>query len=308
MQLLQQVLGSGSVPKGSNTEQVELEQAGHAVGSDNPIGAQNPLADGPQTTSDSGAVQPGPFDLSAWFLGNVGFDGFQQPTYSTPAGSPTPLALTPHPGSPIPSPSGQRVAQATFTCLFNPTIERPLHAFHSRASMLDLMDGLLESGVTDYFRYIHDLWPVVDSKAIQARFAHKEHLVNESFAAMILAMVAFRLLLQYNGEGRPAGSGTNTGQPTNASRAETLLREAIAMHNVPDLAMKPTLDTISATMIIAGVLRVTRGFNASHLRSREAITLAELLNLSDPATYEHFSADEKATALNIYWLLAAVER
>lgn len=177
-------------------------------------------------------------------------------------------------------------------------VQRPFgQSFHSKSTMLHLIDGVLNTGVHDYFAYLHQLWPVVDANAVQERFAHKEHLHNERFAAMVMAMCALQLFLPHSG----ADEGTT-------GRAEALLREAVALHNTPDLGSEPTLESISTTMLIASVLRVTRGFNAFYVRSREAIALAELLDLAHPDTYAAFSDSEKAVAVHIVWLLAAVER
>jgi len=142
---------------------------------------------------------------------------------------------------------------------------------------------------------IYALYPVVDPQAVRERFRHKDHLHDKGFASLLLALAAIPQLLP---EGR-AGS---------IEGCDAFIDKSISLHNTAELGLKPSLDSISTSMLLSTGLRVRKGYNASYLRIKEAVALAELLNLSRLNAYDTYSPVEKELAVRMFWLLAANER
>lgn len=183
--------------------------------------------------------------------------------------------------------------------LLNPSPDHPFgQAFHSRAHIIELMEARVSSLLHSYFTHMHTVWPVVDGVSVLKRFGHKEHLYSESFAAMVLSMCSLALFLPFEAS-----------KPGSSRQADTLVREALALHSSnPELGIRPNLDCISTSLIMSSALRLTHGFNAWYLRRREAYALVELLNLSNPRVYDTFTEAEKATAIRLFWHLATGDR
>lgn len=203
--------------------------------------------------------------------------------------------------------------------------------FHAKAEMLHRLDKVIDSCLRLFCDKFHPLYPIVDAHTFLERFQHKEHLYSEQFAAAVLAMSALPLFLSQS-DSKPANarirshlnSGINLGLPSEglststagsgsssgelAYDAENLLREAMMLHNTPDLALHPSLDSIATTMLIGASLRIAKGFNASYLKVKEALALVELLDLGRPEVYDRFTATEKVIAVHIFWLLTSGER
>ena len=91
-------------------------------------------------------------------------------------------------------------------------------------------------------------------------------------------------------------------------QAGSLVDMAISLHNTADLGLKPTLDCISTSMVLSAASLILKGPAVSFVRHREAIALAETLNLSDPNAYDAFDPVERELFLRILWLLAIAER
>lgn len=179
---------------------------------------------------------------------------------------------------------------------FMSPVNRPFgQPHHPRAEILLHIEDSLVHGVDNFFKFMYDLWPVVDLNAVTSRLQLKHHLHDEQFAAMVLSMTAMSLLL-------PGGDVESF------NRADLLLREAMSMYNTPDLAANPNLETLSVTIIIASVLLITRGLKAHHLQMRRAFALTELLDLGNPKGYESFSASERELAVHIFWVMAGSAR
>ncbi|KAL1409430.1 hypothetical protein Q8F55_003413 [Vanrija albida] len=183
--------------------------------------------------------------------------------------------------------------------VLSPSPDHPFgHAFHARAHIIELMEARISSLLHAFFSHMHTIWPVVDGISVLKRFGHKEHLYNESFAALVLSMCSLALFLPF--EAAKAGS---------SRQADTLVREALALHSSnPELGIRPNLDHISTSLIMSSALRLTHGFNAWYLRRREAYALVELLNLSNPRVYDRFTEAEKSTAIQLIWHLSSGDR
>ncbi|WOO78240.1 uncharacterized protein LOC62_02G001790 [Vanrija pseudolonga] len=169
--------------------------------------------------------------------------------------------------------------------------------FHAKADMLSALEPSLNAAIDLYFVKLHAINPIVDANSVRQRLGQKEHLHNEIFASMVLCMVAMRFCLPDAAPHSPT------------SNAVVLLREAMALASVNnDSDLRPTLDRMSAAMLMANVLRVTTGFNWAYVKTKEAITLSELLQLDDPLAYDQFTEAEKEIAISMFWKLAVAER
>lgn len=171
----------------------------------------------------------------------------------------------------------------------------PLDSAHSLSNLLVLLDNTIQSSLEQYFVHLHHLSPIVDDEDVRSRLGHKEHLSNPQFASLILALAARGLMLPTSKSGSMA-------------RAEMLLEHSLNLHQSLDLGLRPTLDCLSTSNLLASGLHILKGYGASHLRHRETLALAELMNLGHPSGYTAFSYKEKEMAFRIYCILLASEK
>lgn len=145
-----------------------------------------------------------------------------------------------------------------------------------------------------YLSNIYPLVPIVNPEQIRTRFTLRDHLYDPQFGALVLAMACNAALSQ---------------DELDHSQSDGLMQMALELHASTSMgAESASLDTLVTAMIMGGYMRARQRDAAAHIRTREAIAIAEVLNLHRPATYQRFSAAERELALIIYWKLAVAER
>ncbi|ORX34801.1 hypothetical protein BD324DRAFT_635076 [Kockovaella imperatae] len=185
---------------------------------------------------------------------------------------------------------------ASSTSLSDPSIIQPQHA---GASQLLLLEDYLSNALQRFLIHIFPLYPVIDAEEVQKRFVDQVHLHDKQFAALVLSISALAALL-------PAADMAKTLAARN--KANSLVDMAIGLHNTADLGDRPTLDCITTSMMLSSSALILKGPTVAYIRHREAISLAEVLNLTEPQAYENFDEPNKERALRIYWALAIAER
>ena len=176
----------------------------------------------------------------------------------------------------------------------NGALETPPIA-HEKASFLRVIGPILRADLGGYFHRVYPLCPIVDPVSVNSRLDTGVHLHDKNFAALVLALASLALALPNDSDGSD-------------DRSDVYIAHALEFHNTPKLGIKPNLETVATSMTIAAFSRARYGADAAYLRNKEAVGLAELLQLHQPQRYNSFSDDERGVALNIYWILAVAER
>jgi hypothetical protein len=158
-----------------------------------------------------------------------------------------------------------------------------------------VIDPILRVDLKAYFHRVYPLCPIVDPISVMSRLETGTHLHDKSFAALILALASLALALPNESSGSD-------------DRSDVYIAHALEFHNTPKLGIEPTLETVATSMTIAAFSRARYGADAAYLRNKEAVGLADLLQLHLPQRYYSFSEDERGVALNIFWILAVAER
>jgi len=166
---------------------------------------------------------------------------------------------------------------------------------HEKAPFLRVIDPILRADLEGYFHRVYPLCPIVDPVSVKSRLDAGVHLHDKGFAALVLALASLALALPNDSNGAD-------------DRSDVYIAHALEFHNTPKLGIQPNLETVATSMTIAAFSRARYGADAAYLRNKEAVGLAELLQLHQPQRYHSFSDDERGVALNIYWILAVAER
>jgi hypothetical protein len=168
-------------------------------------------------------------------------------------------------------------------------------AAHEKASFLRVIDTILRADLEAYFHRVYPLCPIVNPDLVRSRLNTGAHLHDKSFAALVLALASLALALPNETHGSD-------------DRSDVYIAHALEFHNTPKLGIEPTLETVATSMTIAAFSRARYGADAAYIRNKEAVGLADLLQLHQPQRYNSFSDDERGVALNIFWILAVAER
>lgn len=176
--------------------------------------------------------------------------------------------------------------------LYTPSI------WHEQSTLLHSIDSQIPLYIDGYFSHIYPLCPAVDRDVLYHRIAHREHLMDQQFAALVLASASMSLMVP----------GANF--PTAEDQADLMMREAIRMHNTTSLGQgaHTTLNSLATSMLIGAYQRAKGWNDASHLRTKETLGLAELLNLHQQKGYDGLTAVDREIATTLYWLIRVAER
>ena len=139
----------------------------------------------------------------------------------------------------------------------------------------------------------------MDSSTFRKRLTSKVHLYDKQFAALVLSTAVLAILVPSSDPVIAAAA---------RDKADTLTDMAISLHNVSDLGNRPSLDSICTSMMLSSSALILKSPAVAYVRHREAVSLAELLNLTDPRGYDGFDSSEKEVALRMFWLLTCAER
>ena len=145
----------------------------------------------------------------------------------------------------------------------------------------------------EYFERLHPLRPIIHVDSTKRRFLAEEHLYDMGFAALVLSIAALSSIADSDAD---------------SDQADLFITEAMALHNRATLGNSVTLDAIATSMSIAAFLGARHGRNAAFVRTREGISLLQLLKLDQASTYHDMNPDDSAIGLTMLWLLSGIER
>ncbi|KAK9481699.1 hypothetical protein V1527DRAFT_432543 [Lipomyces starkeyi] len=165
--------------------------------------------------------------------------------------------------------------------------------------------AMMESLVHCYTRRMQKYYPLVDTASLLARLRARENTKNLEFSALILSICAFVLLLPVF-----KLDEVQLVRPTvreRAQLAQKLVDEVIAMRTM-DLSYmeKPSVDIILTSFFLFVCLENLYWPHAAWLRLREAVTLAEIMEMQsfdDGVT----TFEEREKRSTLYRILAVTE-
>jgi hypothetical protein len=147
-----------------------------------------------------------------------------------------------------------------------------------------------------YFSHLWPLAPIVDRPTILERVTHREHLVDQQFAALLLASASLSSMVP------------DSQHPGTEESADRLMREALRMHNTASLGEGVSLDSVATSMLIGAYSRAKGWNDASYLRTKETLSLAEMLNLHQEKGYAGLTVADRECAKTLYQIVRCAER
>ncbi|KAK9311287.1 hypothetical protein V1524DRAFT_58135 [Lipomyces starkeyi] len=180
---------------------------------------------------------------------------------------------------------------------------------NSESAMFNVDDSIdiamMESLVHCYTRRMQKYYPLMDTASLLARLQARENTQNLEFGALILSICAFVLLLPVF-----KLDEVQRVRPTLRERtqlAQKLVEEVIAMRTM-DLSYmeKPSVDIILTSFFLFACLENLYWPHAAWLRLREAVTLAEIMEMQsfdDGVT----TFEEREKRSTLYRILAVTE-
>ena len=150
--------------------------------------------------------------------------------------------------------------------------------------------------VDQFIDTLYPLTPIFKPESVKARFANSDHLVDQQFGALILAMYANVAV---------ALGKEDAEQP----KANTVMRHAVELHATASIdAAGPTLEAIATVLLLSSCLRAMGRRTAARLRLNEAIALIEEMGITRQDRYHNMSSEDRELAVCIVWKLAVGER
>jgi hypothetical protein len=173
--------------------------------------------------------------------------------------------------------------------------------YHAKATLLHMLHETLASNVERYFMHLHPLSPILERRTVQSRFNHRQHLVDESFGALILSIGCIAQLI-------PSSRSESGDVSASAGCTDDMAREALSLASSVRLHDTPTLDDISSSVITAAYLKATDRTKGAFLQTRQSLGMAEVLQLSIGGSYSRWTEDEQNTAMCLFWGMSVAER
>ncbi|KAL0931320.1 C6 transcription factor [Colletotrichum truncatum] len=127
------------------------------------------------------------------------------------------------------------------------------------------------------------------------------HENDRQFKALVHSICAYTLFQAIHSQDRPL-------LPDRLRLAESVLSFVADLHGGADFGQDPTVETVITSFFLFGCQFCRGNHNAAQLRFREAMSLAEILRMHDPSSYEGLSPDEKDRRVRTVTALALVER
>ncbi|KAJ8099013.1 hypothetical protein POJ06DRAFT_198697 [Lipomyces tetrasporus] len=162
----------------------------------------------------------------------------------------------------------------------------------------------MDSLVRTYTWRMSKYYPLVDTASLLARLGARENAKNLEFGALVFSICAFVLLQPVFK--RDVLQDKTTLQERN-HLAQTLMDDAIAMRNMDPVFMeRPSIDSILTSFFLFACLVNRQLPHAAWLRLREAVTLAEIMEMQslDNVT---ITVDEREKRATLYRILAVTE-
>lgn len=177
-------------------------------------------------------------------------------------------------------------------------IDNLAHAYRRFFDLKTNLQGLhdtLQSGIDRYIRFIYPINPIVSCSSLRQRFLDQRHLFDLDFASLVLAVSAVSLL----------APGSTT---ADEEAARYLLKYALCIQSSSPRMIDPSMDSLAALIAVGGLLRTEYGDNASYIKMKESISLAEIMQLDRAETYAGLAEEERQAVLSMFWILAVGEK
>ncbi|KAK9244376.1 hypothetical protein V1506DRAFT_578693 [Lipomyces tetrasporus] len=162
----------------------------------------------------------------------------------------------------------------------------------------------MDSLVRTYIWRMSKYYPLVDTASLLERLRARENTKNLEFGALVFSICAFVLLQPVF---KRNVSQDKTTLHERSHLAQTLMDEAIAMRNMdPSFMEKPSIDSILTSFFLFACLLNRQLPHAAWLRLREAVTLAEIMEMQslDNVT---ITVEEREKRAILYRMLAVTE-
>ncbi|KAK4046171.1 hypothetical protein OIV83_006280 [Microbotryomycetes sp. JL201] len=238
-------------------------------------------------------------------------DFFQLNSYLNPTPSgPTPPAHNPSPNST----GGESLYHSSLSNYFMTSVDMtnqlgaagllappPPSSRHPGLTWIaTIVKLILEPQIDVFFARLHLILPMIPRSYIQAGLDTDRHLTDPPFAALVLAIASFALV-------GPVSVADRRKATENQELATALQHECLRVKGM-SLSFEPTLDTIWTLFFLFGSAFNLEQHQEAWWRLREALTLAETLELHRQEAYDQLSMDERSRRIRTLWVLMVTER
>ena len=151
-----------------------------------------------------------------------------------------------------------------------------------------------------YLRQIHPSIPLYNASEILDGLNNGRYRTDHPFGAMILGLCTFTLVQRQE-------PNSMLLQNDNLTPSD-FLRETIALRRSRDVDENPTLECVVADIHIFGALELLGKKNAAWLKLQEAITLAEILDLTNPNNRYDYDSKCWERKARLHICLVIIER
>ncbi|KAF9877876.1 hypothetical protein CkaCkLH20_04452 [Colletotrichum karsti] len=127
------------------------------------------------------------------------------------------------------------------------------------------------------------------------------HEYDRQFNALLHSICAYTLFQAIHAQDKPL-------LPDRLQLAESVLSYVAELHSGPDFGQDPSVEDVMTSFFLFGCQFCRNNHKAAQFRFREAMSLAEILGLHDPASYGNISPDEADRRVRTVTAMAFVER
>lgn len=152
-----------------------------------------------------------------------------------------------------------------------------------------------------YFKRLHPTVPVLNRTMVYQEMLLRTHHHDPQFGAMLLGLCAFAMT-------QPVQIHEVASTPSRSVQARMLLEESIKMRMTVDFGENPSVHMILTSFFIFACLFGYGLHKAAHHRLREAVDLANSLNMHLPQAYDSLDSDTREQWLRTYLVLSVTER
>ena len=152
-----------------------------------------------------------------------------------------------------------------------------------------------------YFKRLHPTVPVLNRTMVYQEMLLRTHHHDPQFGAMLLGLCAFAMT-------QPVQIHEVASTPSRSVQARMLLEESIKMRMTVDFGENPSVHMILTSFFIFACLFGYGLHKAAHHRLREAVDLANSLNMHLPQAYDSLDPDTREQWLRTYLVLSVTER
>ena len=152
-----------------------------------------------------------------------------------------------------------------------------------------------------YFKRLHPTVPVLNRTMVYQEMLLRTHHHDPQFGAILLGLCAFAMT-------QPVQIHEVASTPSRSVQARMLLEESIKMRMTVDFGENPSVHMILTSFFIFACLFGYGLHKAAHHRLREAVDLANSLNMHLPVAYDSLDPDTREQWLRTYLVLSVTER